>query len=204
MHGANIKTSFQGVIEHLVNFSSIKTWIKMLNNLFVEFYELKLNIKTRPDLLTDESLSSQQDLRTKFQNGIGYKSPRYFNLLKIAKKVRGWGPGGEIFYDIGSGKGRLLCVMARFPLRKVVGVEVQPALCERGKANTINLKRRIAEMEIGCKDGITSDLSDGNIYFFFIIPSVPIPPRQSSITSTLPLLSPKAYEGVLAVDYESF
>jgi predicted RNA methylase len=73
----------------------------------------------------------------------------------------------EVFYDLGSGKGRILCVMARRPFKKVVGVELLESLCEVAKRNAIHMRGRKAPIEIYCEDAARADLSDGTVYCMF-------------------------------------
>jgi SAM-dependent methyltransferase len=41
----------------------------------------------------------------------------------------------DVFLDLGAGKGRMLVLAARYPFRRIVGVEVSPALSEDARTN---------------------------------------------------------------------
>jgi hypothetical protein len=103
--------------------------------------------------------------RTKHDDGTCYHSPDYWYVYGI---VRGLKPGPEdVFYDIGSGKGRVICVMARKQVRKCVGVELFEPLCETARWNAKRLRGRRSPIEIICEDAAKADLSDGTVYFMY-------------------------------------
>ena len=96
-----------------------------------------------------------------------YQGANYLYLEQIARLVTREAPGQLVFYDIGCGKGRPLCVMARHPFRKVVGVEVREDLAQIARANAHNVRRRMAPIEVVCADARAVDYSDGDVFFLF-------------------------------------
>ena len=54
----------------------------------------------------------------------------------------------DVFVDIGSGKGRVVCCAARWPVRKVVGIELNEELVEVSQRNVRRLRGRQAEVHI--------------------------------------------------------
>lgn len=96
-----------------------------------------------------------------------YQGASYLYLERIAQLVARDTPRPLVFYDIGCGKGRPLCVMARHPFAKVVGVEVQQELCEVARRNAESLRGRVAPIEIVRADAAHVDYSDGHVFFFF-------------------------------------
>lgn len=167
MISRKFKSSHRLKLDFLVNRSFLKTPITILQNIFIDFNEIRLNIKTSPVPLNAGLLDLQKFCRTKFDDSNEYGSPSYINLWRIARKVAKWTSSNETFYDIGCGKGRVLCVMARLPLRRVVGIEVDSALCKTAKTNAASLRERITPIDIRCEDAAGSNLSDGNIFFFY-------------------------------------
>lgn len=100
-----------------------------------------------------------------YDDGIVYASPDYWYVYRIARMLK---PGPEdVFYDLGSGKGRILCVMARKCLQKCVGVELFEPLCETARRNAERLRGRKSSVEVTCEDAAKADVSDGTIYFMF-------------------------------------
>lgn len=95
-----------------------------------------------------------------FYTTVGYRTTR--QILRLVE------PRPEdVFYDIGCGMGRILCVAARKPMRKCIGVELFEPLCEIARRNAKNLRGRKTHIEVVCGDATTADLSEGTIYFMF-------------------------------------
>lgn len=102
---------------------------------------------------------------SKYDDGNRYQAPDYNNLFRLRRMLRL--QEEDVFYDIGCGKGRVLCVIARERLRKVIGVELVPQLCERAEDNARKMRGRQSPMEIRCGDACMIDLSGGTVYFFY-------------------------------------
>jgi predicted RNA methylase len=73
----------------------------------------------------------------------------------------------HVVYDLGCGMGRFICLMARRKVRKCVGVELQPQLCDIAQTNARLLRGRQAPVHIVCADAATADLSHGTIYYMY-------------------------------------
>jgi SAM-dependent methyltransferase len=96
-----------------------------------------------------------------------YQGANYLYLEQIARLLTRDARNRLVFYDMGCGKGRPLCVMARHPFAKVVGVELREDLCSIARENARNLRGRVAPIEIVQGDAGGVDLSAGDAYFFF-------------------------------------
>ena len=68
--------------------------------------------------------------------------------------------GSDVFVDFGCGKGRVLLQAARYPFRKVIGVELSPGIAEVARRNVMQVSRHLA-----CKDVeiVTADLAEFQI-----------------------------------------
>ena len=95
-----------------------------------------------------------------------YQSTNYLYLQRIARLLRPT-PNQSVFYDIGCGKGRVLCVMARLPFKRVVGIDLSESLCEGARRNAARMRGRVAPIDVVCADATLADVSDGHVYFFF-------------------------------------
>jgi len=96
-------------------------------------------------------------------DGLWYDAPDYRYVRRIMRILR---PGpDDVFYDIGSGMGRVLCVAARWRIKRVVGIELDRPLCDIARRNADRMRGRHAPIDVRCEDASTADLSDGNIYF---------------------------------------
>lgn len=99
------------------------------------------------------------------KDSVNYQPAEYLGLRRALKLLR---PGGEdVFYDIGCGKGRVVCLAARGQLRRVVGIEMSATLCALARDNVARLHGRQTPVEIRCEDAVRADLSDGTIYFLY-------------------------------------
>ena len=133
---------------------------------WIDWHERRLNIVTVPqeeDIADDWGPARRASGR--HGDGRGYSAPDYGNLFRVAKVLD---PGPEdVFYDMGSGRGRILCVMAQRPMKRVVGVELLEGLCEQARINAARMRGRRSEVEVCCGDVCKVDLSDGTIYFYY-------------------------------------
>jgi SAM-dependent methyltransferase len=102
---------------------------------------------------------------TKHQDGLFYQAGNYRNIRRIIRVVQPRSDDGV--YDIGCGKGRILCVFARLPVRRVVGIELDPTLAEAARNNANRLRGRRAPIEVRCQDAATADYDDGTIYLLY-------------------------------------
>lgn len=84
---------------------------------------------------------------------------RYINSLKLSSD--------DVVFDIGCGMGRVLCLFARRPVKKCVGIEVSKELAEIAKQNAMRLRGCKAPIDIVVGDAAEADYSDGTIYCLF-------------------------------------
>lgn len=73
----------------------------------------------------------------------------------------------DVFYDIGCGRGRVLCHVARKNVQRCVGVELSPQFGEEAKINAKRLRGRMAPVEVMIGDAAEMDYSDGTVFFLF-------------------------------------
>jgi SAM-dependent methyltransferase len=73
----------------------------------------------------------------------------------------------DVFVDIGSGKGRVLCCAARTPVRQVVGVELSEALCRQAKTNAERQRGRRAPIAVENMLADQFDYSAATVLFLF-------------------------------------
>ena len=98
-------------------------------------------------------------------DNFAYASPDYWYVRKLVRVLQ---PTSEdVVYDLGCGKGRILCIVARRPVQKCVGIELLEPLCEVARMNARRLRGRRARVDIVRGDCATADLSDGTIYCMF-------------------------------------
>lgn len=95
----------------------------------------------------------------------GYESPDYANLRKIIAFVDP--KPQDVVYDLGSGMGRVVCLFARRRVKRCVGVELFPSLCEIAGENSRRLKGKLSPIEIRQNDVAQADFSSGTVFFLF-------------------------------------
>lgn len=95
----------------------------------------------------------------------GYESPDYANLRRIINFVDP--KPDDVVYDLGAGMGRVVCLFARRKVKRCVGLELYPSLCEIAERNAQMLRGRVSPIEIRQGDVAQADLADGTIYFLF-------------------------------------
>jgi len=103
--------------------------------------------------------------RTVCADATRYEAIPYWLLRRIVQIVK---PGPEdVFFDIGCGKGRALALFARWPIKKSVGVEIDPALGQIALQNVATLRGRVAPIEVRVENASETDYSSGTIFFMF-------------------------------------
>lgn len=76
----------------------------------------------------------------------------------------------DVAIDYGSGMGRALVAFGRYPLKRVIGVELSGALCETARVNVERAKKHLKckEVEIVAQDALEYEVPDDvSIIFFF-------------------------------------
>jgi SAM-dependent methyltransferase len=63
----------------------------------------------------------------------------------------------DVFIDFGCGKGRVLLQAARYPFRKVIGVELSPEVAEVARRNVARVRRHLVCGEI---EVVTADVAE--------------------------------------------
>jgi SAM-dependent methyltransferase len=100
---------------------------------------------------------------TTFGDEVFYEATDYLLLLRYMKPLR-LGPD-DVVYELGCGLGRTLCMFARREVRKCVGIEFNPELATKARANAARLRGRRAAVEVRVADAAHSDYSDGTIFW---------------------------------------
>ncbi len=131
-----------------------------------------LNIETTPhrwsvNRIEPERLFQDQQRSVPVKNGDmgGYYAIDYAVLRRIIQFLEPR-PSDTVF-DLGAGKGRVVCMFARLRLQRCVGVELSPALAETAMANARRLRGRETPIDIVRQDAAQADLDDGTIYVLF-------------------------------------
>lgn len=73
----------------------------------------------------------------------------------------------DVVVDLGAGKGRVVCVAASYPVKRVVGVEIEPHLAGIGKRNAATMRGRRAPIEFRCQSAVDNRFDDATVITLF-------------------------------------
>lgn len=123
-----------------------------------------LGITTTENTLVAGALAADRPAARHADN-YAYSTPDYLDLRRILARAR---PApADVFYDIGCGMGRVVCLTARHRVAKSVGIELNPRLAAVARRNAERLRGRRAPIEVRVADAVTADLGDGTVYYLF-------------------------------------
>jgi len=109
--------------------------------------------------------TSMHNPATKHQDNFAFASVDYWDLRRILHRVA---PSAQdVVFEIGAGLGRAACLFARYPIRKVVAIELNPVLCEHLAQNARTLRGRRCQIEIRSEDAVQTRFDDGTIFFLY-------------------------------------
>ena len=162
---------------HIINLaieSPLKNAIITFRKIWTKCNEVALNINTLPDVPLDTLVDSgrpylkgEYSEKAMYNDNVWYESPDYWYLYKIARLLGKNDLSNEVFCDIGSGKGRVLCVMARQNFKQVVGIELFEELCHTAAINANRMRGRKTPIDIICEDATRVALSEATVFFMF-------------------------------------
>jgi len=123
------------------------------------FFNKKLGIETdvEPHFLIDNRLLSlYKDKRAYAPTSYG-RLEKMVDYLKLKTE--------DVFIDLGSGKGRVVCFVAMQRLKRVIGIELDKGLVAIAENNIKNLKINITPIEIFNLDAVDFDMASGTVFF---------------------------------------
>lgn len=88
--------------------------------------------------------------------------PVPYHLLDLIFDQVELGPG-DVFVDLGSGKGRVVCAAALRPVRESIGVEIEPALHADALANVARLRGARSPVRLVCQSATQFDFAEVNV-----------------------------------------
>jgi precorrin-6B methylase 2 len=100
-----------------------------------------------------------------FEDDAGYEPLSYRSIRRLRDALS---PVPEdVLFDVGCGKGRIVCSFARHPIRRCVGIERVPAYAAAARCNAQRLRGRRAPIEIREGDAATADYTEATIILLF-------------------------------------
>lgn len=100
-----------------------------------------------------------------YHDAYHYAAVRYLTINRI---LRFLDLGrSDLFVDIGSGKGRVVCSAARFDLQAVLGVEWSSELCKAAEANIARMRGRKSPIKVINSTAQEFNYSEGTVFTLF-------------------------------------
>ena len=122
------------------------------------FWDMRLNISTCRQVEKKDVISLNKDGTNCIPTG-------YFLLQRIMKKISI--KETNVFADYECGSGRAVCFAARFPFKKVYGIELYPDIAAVAKRNSQTLRNPKASIEIIGGDVLDFDCKEVTYFLFF-------------------------------------
>ncbi len=102
---------------------------------------------------------------TRLQDAYSYVPVDYGALWRYMRPLHL--SSSDVVFDIGSGMGRVLCMFARRPLSRCIGVERDAELAAAAKRNAVTLRGRRAPIDVRVGDAADADYTEGTIFWMF-------------------------------------
>lgn len=100
-----------------------------------------------------------------FADDNGYEPAKYAAIRSCLKAVKL--SNRDVFFDIGCGMGRVLCMAARCSARKCVGIEYLPSLASIARWNVTRLHGRRTPAEVWVGDACAFTYTEGTVFFLY-------------------------------------
>ena len=99
------------------------------------------------------------------QEGVHYTPLPYSMIYRMRTFLRL--DAEDVFYDIGCGKGRVVCCMSQLPIKRVVAIELNPVLLEQTMGNVAKLRKRKCPVEAVHRSAEDCDYSDATVAYLY-------------------------------------
>jgi len=130
--------------------SPIKHGLKRIENIW---WERRLGIETRGVLPIDHP------------DSVHYATMSYSTIWRILDHLA-LGES-DVFVDVGSGKGRVLCCAACYAVNRVIGVDLSEPLCAAARENATRLRRRRSPISVHQGLANEFDYASATVLFLF-------------------------------------
>lgn len=154
--------SFRAVdqaVSWLASHASLRATVLALRQARNDLIDRWLNIRT------DGLAVPRRRTATQHEDFYDYQAIDYLLLYKYMRSVR-LRPS-DVVFDIGCGMGRVICAMARRPVRRCVGIEFDVELADIAARNARTLRGRRAEIVIHTMDACEADYSEGTVFWLY-------------------------------------
>src|SRR5690349_9126397 len=99
------------------------------------------------------------------EEGVHYTPLPYPIIFRMRKRLKM--QAEDVFYDIGCGKGRVVCCMCRMPIKKVVAIELNEKLLRQTVENVSKLRNRKSPLEPLSKSAEDCNYDDATVVYLY-------------------------------------
>jgi len=100
-----------------------------------------------------------------FPDSVHYATMNYSTIWSVLEHLRL--RAGDVFVDIGSGRGRVLCCAGRLRVSRVLGVEVSADLCRQARTNAERMRGRRTPITVVASPAQCFDYSAATAVYLF-------------------------------------
>lgn len=159
-----------GIIQKIARYAKAHGWpatcrraLRRLNRLILErSFDWRYGVNTNDKLLLHEAYANNSDYHA-------YHPATYASVRECLKRIK-IRPQEDVFIDFGCGKGRVLCVAARLPFRKVIGVELLPELSRVAWENINKMTDKVVAQDVRIVTSKAAEFPvphDASVIYFF-------------------------------------
>ena len=94
-----------------------------------------------------------------------YDTMSYLEIMLILRNLSL--KSTDVFVDLGSGKGRVVCCASKFKVQEIVGVELDKALCDIAECNARKVRGKKSCSRITNVSAEDFDYERGTVYYIF-------------------------------------
>ena len=129
--------------------------IRLLDKVINLVYESMLGITTR----------GVEGVGTSDAEHIHYGTVPYRTIRAILNALRLG--SGDIFVDLGCGKGRVLCCASMRKPARSIGIEYAPSLADSARNNAAALRAGHSAIDVKTMEAQQFDFTEGNVFYMF-------------------------------------
>jgi SAM-dependent methyltransferase len=153
-------------ISHSLSERGLWATLQALRNFLADYL---FDLRYATDTMRWVPLESLTIRSSNVGQGNRYQATKYLHLKRFLDHFAF--PAGSVFVDLGSGKGRVLLVAARYPFKRVVGIEFAAELCAIARRNCDIFRRKVhglAPIEVIEGDVLQHQIQpDENVFFMY-------------------------------------
>jgi hypothetical protein len=143
-----------------------KKFLICVTKMFQQIYESLVNAYNEFKYGVITSPSYKNDIAKSFyKDPVAHVPTSYHRLFKMFRYLSM--NSNDVFFDLGSGLGRVICVASTFNAGKIVGVELIEESAIIARKNLLAMDNKNANVSVIVDDVINIDMNSGTIFFLY-------------------------------------